>query len=75
MYKTNMNGLMRQYDSINEDDAYFIAYQVLKEMQGEAIVEPQRFLNGYVGFSKLYRGLIRRLLATASSVEKASKGD
>ena len=73
MYTVNMNGLVRQYDSINEDDAYFIAYQVLKEMQEEAIVEPQLFLNGYVGFSKLYRGLIHRVLTTASSVEKASK--
>ena len=70
MYTTNVLEEVREYN-INEEDAYYIALQVLKEMEYETIDNPQYFnLKEESGFTRLYKYLISHVLSTAYMIKK-----
>ncbi len=73
MYETTFLGQVRTYKDINEEDAYFIAGQVLKEMREEVHDNPGLFK--IWGFSDLYNALISRVISTSDCVLKAHKED
>lgn len=68
MYRAGFGGQTRTYD-INEDDAYFIAFQVLKEMRDETIDNPEYFRN--YSFSTMYNALVTDVLKTANCIQDA----
>ena len=68
MYTAGFGGQARTYD-INEDDAYFIAFQVLKEMRDEAQENPEYFRT--YKFSTMYNALIADVLKTTSCIYDA----
>lgn len=73
MYTANVFDEVREYD-INEEDAYYIALQVLKEMEYETIDNPQYFnLGKEGGFTRLYKYLVSRVLSTAYMVKRINK--
>lgn len=75
MFTTNVFDEVREYN-INEEDAYYIALQVLKEMEYETIDNPQYFnLREEGGFTRLYKYLVSRVLSTAYMVKRISKED
>lgn len=69
MYKAGFGGETRCYDNINEDDAYFIAFQVLKKMRDEATDNPEYFRT--YGFSTMYNALVTDVLETANCIADA----
>lgn len=73
MYKTTFCGQVRTYEDVNEDDAYFITAQVLKEMRDEAHENPDLFRTW--GFSDIYNALISRVIATSDCVCKVHNKD
>lgn len=73
MYTTNVFDEVREYN-INEEDAYYIALQVLKEMEYETIDNPQYFnLEKEDGFTRLYKYLISHVLSTAYMIKRINK--
>lgn len=75
MFTVNVFDEVREYN-INEEDAYYIALQVLKEMEYETIDNPQYFnLKKEDGFTRLYKYLISRVLSTTYMVKRVSKED
>ena len=68
MYKAGFGGETRTYE-INEDDAYFIAFQVLEEMRDETRNNPELFK--IYGFSTMYNALITDVLSTANCIAEA----
>lgn len=73
MYVTNVAGQVFEYPDINEMDAYYIAIQVLQEMEAETFYNPNDFKND--GFSKIYNLLIYKVLGTAERIKEVKKED
>lgn len=69
MYEATFCGQTRTYKDVNEDDAYFIAAQVLKEMGDEAYENPGLFKTW--GFSDIYNALISRVMSTSTCIRNA----
>lgn len=68
MYEATFCDQTRTYKDVNEDDAYFITAQVLKEMGDETYENPDLFKTW--GFSDIYNALISRVMSTSACIRK-----